>query len=304
MLRMKEYWLERPSLPRLRYALVAPTEATGVARAAVFITPGFGEHIGRFLEFAEGWAAAGYLVGLYDPRGQGRSEGRRGHVMAFDDYVEDALALLADLDTHPAWRSLPRPILFGNSLGGLISGHVALRAPARYRGLALSSPYFGRALRTPALRIWAGRLASRLWPTYSDRTGIKAAQLTHDSERARSLADDPLGLSRVTARWFVEVERAQKEFEAAAHGLRLPVFCQAAGEDSIADAEATRRIMSRFTAEGSRLLVREGAFHELHEELERREYMATFAAWFDELTPPARDTRRESNRWPSAATER
>lgn len=278
---MRELWLERPREPRLRYALVEPPDGAPTCRSAVFLTPGFGEHIGRYAEIARKWAELGFLVALHDPRGQGRSEGRRGHVTRFDEYVDDALALLAALEAETEWRRAARPFLFGHSLGGLISCHLALRAPSRFTGLALSSPYFGRALQVSPLRIWAGKSVGRVWPTYSDRTRIQSSQLTHDVDRAKAIDADPLMVPKITARWFVEVEEAQSRLEAAASSLTLPIFCQAAGDDSVADLEATKRVMSRFASTTKELCIREDAFHTLHEEVRRDDYMAAFASWFE-----------------------
>jgi alpha-beta hydrolase superfamily lysophospholipase len=264
----------RPGQPTLRVLLFEPKVPP---RAGVFITTGFSEHIGRYEHVAAAWAEAGFLVAVYDLRGHGQSGGRRAHVDHFSDYTNDACALLDHLAQQEEWRSLGKPIVFGHSLGGLITTLVALERPDRLLAVALSSPYYEQALRVPAWKTALGRLVSSFWPTYSDTTGITGIMLTHDEERARLIDRDPHRLGKVTARWFTEVEVAQEKVRHRAPELRLPVFCLAAGEDVIAKTETTRRIFDRFSSEEKELSVLEGERHELHQEKNRDAHIAAFA---------------------------
>lgn len=106
----------------------------------MLVTHGFGEHSGRYDEVVAALTEQRLLVATYDLRGHGRSGGERGHVLAFEDYVRDATALLDELRADAEFGRIERPALFGHSLGGLISTHLALSAPDRFSGLALTSP--------------------------------------------------------------------------------------------------------------------------------------------------------------------
>src|SRR6478735_116135 len=81
----------------------------------VIVTHGVGEHRGRHNywmsdEFKE------YNVVLYDLRGHGESEGERGNVRDFDDYLKD---LDAVSDYLAAEKGMKEFYLFGHSMGGL-----------------------------------------------------------------------------------------------------------------------------------------------------------------------------------------
>ncbi len=280
---MTESWICRPAQPKLYCATFKPR---GRARGTVLIVPGFSEHVGRFREAADTWARAGLLVAVFDPRGQGRSEGLRGHVDRFDEHVMDTLAVLDTLERVPEWRDSGTPILFGHSLGGLIAVETVVRAATRLRALALSSPYFGLALPAPRWKLALARAISGFWPTYRDRTGIRSTQLTHDPEQQRLIDHDPLNVPTVTARWFTEVERAQARVLDDAPRIRLPIFCAAAGEDTIASLQHTRRIFEAFGSKEKSLQVYPEAFHELHHELRRDAYLRAFAEQFMRWTDP------------------
>src|SRR5882672_3182049 len=100
--------------PPLRYQL----HLCDKPRVTVLLTHGFLEHQQRYAEVLRSWGDRGIVVATYDLRGHGLSEGRRGHVERFSDYVRDAVELLDALAQDPVWSSLSPPVLFGHSLGG------------------------------------------------------------------------------------------------------------------------------------------------------------------------------------------
>lgn len=75
----------------------------------------------------------------YDLRGHGRSESPAAET-SIEDHVSDLLTLLDN-------QKIPRAVLVGNSVGGLISLAVAARRPDRCRALVLSAtgPRIGTA---------------------------------------------------------------------------------------------------------------------------------------------------------------
>ncbi len=274
--------MRRAGEPALRFRVYEPRTA---ARGAVFATPGFSEHLGRYEHVCRAWRERGYVVANWDLRGQGRSEGKRGFVERFDDFVEDALALLAHLEQRFTWHEQSPPIAFGHSLGALVTIATALRAPSRFRALALTSPYLGLALKTPAWKKAAGRLLNQAWPTFSQPTEIGGHQLTHEKSIARAIDDDPLGVRHMTARMFTEIEHAQERVLAQAGELTLPVHCIAAGDDLVVDLEVTKRFMAALGSSEKQLSVSEGHYHELHQETDREAHIDRLAEHFDHWYP-------------------
>ena len=256
--------------PALSWALHEPA---GEPRGAVLLTHGYGEHSGRYGEVVRAWTGRGLIVATYDLRGHGRSEGDRGHIDSFRDYVRDAEDLLDELAANDRWSGCGKPMLFGHSLGGLISTHIALSAQSRYRALAMTSPFFGLALEVPAFKAALGRGLSRIAPTFGLPSGLKGADVTRNAEIAREYDADPLNLKNATARWFTEAMTAQEDALEAVRHLRLPVLCLVAGDDRIASVEATRRVLERVGSEEKEISIEAGRFHELLNEPERAEYI-------------------------------
>lgn len=274
---MRTTFLQRPGQPSLRVAIWERPSAKG----GVLITPGYAECIERYEHVAARWHDAGFAIAAYDPRGQGRSEGRRGHIDRFSQFTSDLFAVLAHVEAQPGFSSSGSTIAFGHSLGALITTVAALERPTAFRGLGLQSPFWGLALQPPAWKLYVGKRLTNVWPTYSDSAGIAPELLTHDPAKVAMIEADPLRITRVTARWFTETQLAQQRVAREFGALPLPVLCLASGADHVADVAATRRVFASSQGSDHELRVKDGAFHELHQELARDEYLDEFLRGFE-----------------------
>jgi alpha-beta hydrolase superfamily lysophospholipase len=271
--------LRRDGEPALR---IREYSAEGSVRGAVLMTPGFSDHVERHDEICSILAEHGFLVTCWDLRGQGRSEGRRAHVDRFSDFVDDALFVAAEMDRKDEWAAAGPPILCGHSTGALVCILTCLAAPRRFRALALVSPFVG--LKLPAPR-WRKALAHGLTgviPKLYQPTGIDQHTMTHDRELAAASQVDPLKHDKISLRMFTELLGATERAMREAPNLKLPIYCRAAGDDKLADLEATKRFMRRVGSADAKLEIAEGQYHELHREVERREHARILAERFTE----------------------
>src|SRR2546421_6505776 len=72
---------------------------------AVVIVHGFSTHSGNYRHVAQACARAGLAATLFDCRGHGESQGRRGHVDRFSDFVADLDQVVAGART--SWPGIP-----------------------------------------------------------------------------------------------------------------------------------------------------------------------------------------------------
>lgn len=242
--------------PTLSYQLSVPPEA----KAALLMVHGYGEHGGRYRRVLHRWARKGLAAGVLDLRGHGWSAGARGHCDRFTDFHDDVDDLLAVLRE----RVPDLPLFgFGHSFGGLIITTHALSRPSIFRGLVLSSPFFGLALQVPQSKKVLGELASRLYPKLGVPSGLSGADMTHDEALARLYDIDPLMNKDATARWFTETQAAQKDLLASAPQLKMPVLLIAAGADRVVSTPAARQVFERFGSSDKTFEERAGLFHEI-----------------------------------------
>ena len=265
--------------PAIAYRVFVPAEPKILA----VITFGYFENMKRYREVIERWNARGIAVATYDLRGHGLSEGRRGFISRFTDYTDDLQALLTELDKDDVLRKLGPPVLFGHSLGGLISIHGALGAKRPLTGLALSSPYLAIAKPVPAIKLIPGRILSRFVPTISMPAGVRGADCTRSQEIAEAYEDDPMNFKNANVRWFTESSRAQNEAQERAPEIKIPVLCIQGAADKIAQAAASEHFMARVGSADKEFAALPDHYHEVLNEPDRAStidrYATTFLRW-------------------------
>jgi acylglycerol lipase len=269
------HFLDRPDEPSLAWWLDPPE---GAARGKVLLIHGYADHAARFEHVARVWNEHGLVVGRFDLRGHGLSDGARGYIAKVSDYVSDAQAVLAALDEDPEWSSVPgKPAIFGHSLGGLVASKLAIAMGDKVAGLACTSPFFGLKNNVPFIQLAAAKVARKVFPRWRQRSGLSGRDMTHDTEVARRYDKDPLRFGHVTAGFIVAALDAQTEMLDRARDFAGPLYCIVAGDDRIVSNAATERFFERAGSRDKELVVRPGLFHELLNEPDWREHASQLA---------------------------
>jgi alpha-beta hydrolase superfamily lysophospholipase len=259
--------------PGLYFMATAPDAAPALA---VGLLHGYADHAERYAHVAEAWAERGIATVAIDLRGHGHSEGRRGHCERFEEYLDDTAEL-----TRLVGERVPGvpAILFGHSFGALVAASTVLAKPAPWRALVLSGAFFGVGVQVPALKVLAGKLASRLVPAFAQVTGLQGAQLTHDSAIAKAYEEDPLVFKTATARWFTETTAAQDRAIARAPSLTMPLHMVIGAADPIVSVPRARAFFDAAGSADKSWDARPGLFHEVLNEPSWREIAAGLADW-------------------------
>lgn len=247
------------------------------ARARVVLIHGYAEHAGRYAEAIAGLTGAGFECHTLDLRGHGRSEGVRGHVLRFEEYLEDVDLFLESLPE----TTLPR-FLVGHSLGGLISLAYVLRRPDAFGALAVSSPFLLPAMPVPWLKETLATAVSRVAPTFLMDSGIDARWLSHDPAIVEAYIADPMVFKTVNPRWFSEARKVQDEILERAGEIRLPTLFLLGGADPIAHPERGRQVFELLGSRDKRLRVYDDLFHEVLNEVERERVLRDLLDWLGE----------------------
>ncbi len=100
-------------------------------RGIAVLLHSLGEHGGRYEAAAEKLSSAGYAVYRFDFRGHGRSDGPRGDVQSFQDYLSDVDTVVEH--ARKAFPALPL-FLIGHSMGGLVAAAYAAEHPGKVDG--------------------------------------------------------------------------------------------------------------------------------------------------------------------------
>ncbi len=249
-------------------------------RGVVVIVHGLGEHSGRYRNVVERLLPEGYAVYALDHRGFGRSGGPRGHVDRFQDYLEDVKSLVSlARERHPG---LPLA-LFGHSMGGLIGLAYALDYPETLDYLVISAPAL--AADTPRHLVWFLRLANRFRPQFTVKRPGDNSGISRDPAVVQAFVQDPLYVPISSARWAVEMLAAQPRVMARASELRLPSLLMQGLADTVVRPDASQAFFQRVSSPDKTLLLYEGYFHELHNDLGKEKPLDDLAAWLNQRMP-------------------
>ena len=246
-------------------------EPTGAPRAAMLIVHGIGEHSGRYEHVGATFAASGIDVLSYDQRGFGETEGPRGHVDSFSDYLDDVEPLLAER------RELNLPvILLGHSLGGLVATTYLISGRPQPDLAVLSAPALGAEM--PAWQRKFAPILGKVAPKLRIPADFDGSVLSRDEDVQVAYESDPLRVPSTTARLGREILAAMAAADRSLDRLRVPTYVLHGSEDSLVPPSASAVLEALPTVTRREW---EGLRHECLNEPEKADVIAEVVAWID-----------------------
>jgi alpha-beta hydrolase superfamily lysophospholipase len=256
--------------------------APGQPRGQVLLVHGLGEHIERYAHVAAALNAAGWEVHGWDHRGHGRSAGRRGDIPDHDALLRDT-ARVIDAVRRPGSRF----VLLGHSMGGAVAARFAAEAlapqPAAWSrpldGLVLSSPALDANLSGAQQLLLA--IAQRLAPGLAVSNGLKPEWISRDPSVVKAYAGDPLVHDRITARLTRFIVDAGERAIGDAPRWQLPTLLMWAGADRCVAPRGSEAFAAAAPAHVVATRPWPGLFHEIFNEPEKADVIATLTDWLN-----------------------
>jgi alpha-beta hydrolase superfamily lysophospholipase len=249
-------------------------------KAVLVICHGLGEHGGRYGNLIERIVPAGYAAYAHDHRGHGKSDGKRGHVMRFDEFTEDALQVVEQAQAAYPGKKL---FMFGHSLGGLITLAFALRfGDGRLAGVIASSAALKLRLEVPKVKAALGNMMSSLWPTLTLGNELDPHGLSHDEAVVQAYVNDPLVHDRVSTRFYVEFTDAMRRTLFGAGALRLPLLVFHGGDDPLTHPEGSREFHDHAGSTDKTFRLFEGQLHEVLNDTAKAAALDLVQHWLDQ----------------------
>lgn len=183
----------------------------------LFLVHGLGEYSGRYVDFIKKLNDLQINVYTFDLPGHGNSPGKKGDIKSFyeiysfiDEFAPDDF------------------ILYGHSLGGLISSRYCEMNLKKPKKLILSSPALGNiAQKKILLKIMS------LFPSLSFSNGIPTEEISSDEKENKRYTDDPLIHDKITVRtakqMFEEAEKAMNQIDE----ITIPTILLYGEEDKV-----------------------------------------------------------------------
>jgi len=230
-------------------------------RGYVHLCHGMAEHSGRYDRFCEILARIGYFVSIHDHRGHGRSVPEGGTYGYFAD--EDGFHLVVEdlhkiLTTLRLEHELPRPIIFGHSMGSFITRRYIQLYSEAVEAVILSGSGVANALhvtghqlakvlvKTQGPKVEAHLMNGLSFGSFNKKfPNARTAfdWLTRDSTFVQAYMDDPLCGFVSTNQFFVDLTGGllllSKDAEVAKVRKDLPVLFISGNDDPVGGDNAS-----------------------------------------------------------------
>jgi len=251
-------------------------------RALMIVLHGLGSHAGDFRELGKYFAEQGFGVFIPDLRGFGHYSGLKGHVMNFDEYVED----IQNLVMLAKDRYLNNIVfVFGSSLGGLNAVRYANKYYKEIDGIMLHCPGVAQNLDIGVGKKIAGNLLSLLNVKRYVPSDINHEDATRNPKVIKDMETDPLRFEMVTPRFGIEGLKAAEEGFHSAASITLPVLLQQAGADKLVDPIRSREFFDALSSKDKTWKLYDGLYHQLHNEPEKDQVLSDMTAWLEKRLP-------------------
>jgi alpha-beta hydrolase superfamily lysophospholipase len=251
----------------------------GTPKAVIHLIHGYAEHIERYGNVVNELVPAGYAVFGNDHRGHGRSQGRRGHVKSFQDFIEDERQFY----TQVILKELPDTPYFvlGHSMGSLIAMNYVEQNPDELKGLVLSATGSQPGTDIPKILITLTKILSKILPAIHVKSPLPPEFVSRDPDVVKAYVDDPLVYNVITPRLAHEMNRYVVLGAEKAFMIKTPVLIQLGSQDTAFSGQ--KELYEKIGAKDKTFKLYEGLKHEVYNELpvDRAIVLADLHTWLD-----------------------
>jgi len=251
----------------------------GAPKALIHLIHGYAEHIDRYGNVVNELIPAGYAVFGNDHRGHGKSQGRRGHVSSFQEFIDDERQFALEVIKTQFPDSLY--FVLGHSMGSLIAMNYVEQYPDGIKGLILSGTGSQPGTDIPKILISVTKVLSKILPAVHVKSPLPPEFISRDPDVVKAYVDDPLVYNVITPRLAHEMNRyvvlgAQNAFK-----IKTPVLIQLGSQDTAFSGQ--KELYEKIGAKDKTFKLYEGLKHEVYNELpaDRARVLADLRAWLD-----------------------
>ena len=246
------------------------------AKAILVIAHGLGEHSNRYLPLVEYFVAEGYGIYALDHEGHGQSEGLRGYINRFDDYV---VALDDLIDSVAKSHADKKLFLVGHSMGGAISVNYLLKHQQKLSGCLLSGSALSVGQVISPIQQQVLKVLSLLCPK-KPLIQLDGAAVSRDPAVVEAYLNDPLVYGgKHTARLLAEIVKAANRALSEAGAITLPMLIMHGGGDLMAAPDGSETLYNNVSSVDKSLKIYPGLYHEIFLEKEKLEVFDDMAKW-------------------------
>ncbi|MCE9500705.1 MAG: lysophospholipase [Leptospira sp.] len=238
----------------------------GAGRVLVF-QHGFGEHSGRYGNLLDKFKDSNVNFYALDSRGHGRSEGKRGHVDQFQNYIDD---LTEFIDIVKEREKANKIFLLGHSLGGVIVLQYTIEGVNQnnLHALIVSSPAIRVKMNLERqIKKAVARVFAYIMPAVTLDAKLDVKFLSHDLGVVKAYTEDPLVHGMISFQMASNLFNLSRSIRDKAKIIRVPVLLFHGEQDGIADVEGSKELNQSLLYKNKKFKIYPGLYHETMNEL-------------------------------------
>jgi alpha-beta hydrolase superfamily lysophospholipase len=245
-------------------------------KAVIILIHGLGEHIQRYIYWADLFKKEGFgFVGV-DLPGHGRSEGKRGNIKSYALIGEMIDILLKSC--NQTFPGIP-VYIYGHSLGGGIVLDYLLRRKPRVKGAIVTSPWLRLSFEPARIKLIMSSVMKNLLPGLIQPSGLNVSHISHDEAVVEKYKTDPLVHGKISVSLFHGAMTAAKYSLTHASELKVRTLILHGSDDMITSPEGSREFAEKTGM--AELKIWEGGYHELHNEPFKDEVFKYIMNWIN-----------------------
>lgn len=263
--------------PKDKQQIFAQVWKDANAKGVVILVHGLGEHSGRYRHVAEFLNQNQFSVVAFDLPGHGKSSGKRGHIPSYETAMEIISHFIEDARTE--FAGLP-VFLYGHSMGGSLVLYYGLTRKPQIAGVIASSPGLATAQPLPLAKLAAGKILSRIYPSFPMNNNLDVSGLSRDKSVVEAYKKDPLVHPWVSTALGIEIIERGKWVLSQKQVITVPLLLMQGSADRLVNPAATRQFSEQVEGKVT-FRIWEHFYHELHNEPEKQEVLQTIVRWMN-----------------------
>lgn len=239
-------------------------------KGIVIITHGIALHSIYYRKMAELLNQSGYAVVLYDVRGHGKSQGKRGDIKSVFQFTSD----LNELVVYTKKNNEHLPVyLLGHSMGGIITKVYATLYDNFDGSLILSSPNNSQRLGL------FGLLPTALFGSLKIKTDFSDPRLSHFPASDNV---DPYALKYFTYRLIIQtLKKGTQHIEKNISKYNKPVLIMHGSDDKLVPPSMSKDFYDSLKSKDKTLIIVEGGYHNLNDDIVTEKAVESIVQWLD-----------------------
>jgi alpha-beta hydrolase superfamily lysophospholipase len=247
-------------------------------KAILLVVHGWAEHSGRYTNLVNHFVPKGYAIYALDQRGHGKSEGVRGYVERFSDYLDDLETFIQIVKNEYADRNI---FLVGHSMGATVATAYTATGTNQQdlAGLILSGVGIKPGQSLSSALIPLARLMSIVTPKMGVMV-LDASAICQDNAVVDVYINDPLVYrGKITCRFGAEMLATLRKLPAEMPQINLPILIMHGTADRLCNPEGSQILYDTVGSNDRTLKLYDGFYHEIFNEPGHKQVLADTEEW-------------------------